>query len=932
MKEGWLKPYRGTVRWGVRLVAIIGIATLAACARGGSDETSSATENSLAACDSPSRTAPVGIDQSLLSRLEEKAREDGSTRIIIRLKVASSTSRLMKSDPCQTGDATPAPTPTVSPEEITDIAVAQETVIKSLANDNATDIKNYENIPFMAATVDETALIKLTSNPLVESIEEDIEVNANLAQSVPLVGGTTSHGAGHTGAGQTVAILDTGIERAHPFFGGRVVYEACFASTCSYGAVGAGAANDDHGHGTHVAGIAAGKKAGSGPYADGADGMATQANIIAIKVLSSNGSGWYSDVLLGLDRVYSLRSSYAVASINMSLGSGGYASTCDSAYGAMTSSVNTLAAAGIATVVSSGNDYYKAALSFPACISQAVSVGATSDTTDTVVGFSNSAAILDLLAPGTLIRSSMPGGGFGSMGGTSMAAPHVAGAWAVIKGAGAVTSVPGILALLKNTGVAITDTNGITKPRIQIDTALTPQTPAVMSSPADGSTLAGSSVTFHWNNMGATYYTINVGSTVGGWDLGAALLLTTPNATIHGLPTDGSPIYVRLYSFLNDGQWHHNDYAYTSGAPVAATMALPVAGSTLVGSSVPFHWNDVGATYYTINVGTTQGGYNLGTAQLLTTTHYTMAGLPLNGGTVYVRLYSYLADGRWHYNDYSYTAATPNPAAISSPADGATLAGSNVTFHWNDVGATYYTINVGTTQGGYNLGTAQLLTTTQYTMAGLPLNGGTVYVRLYSYLADGQWHYNDYSYTAATPTPASISSPIDGSALPGSSVTFEWEDVGATYYTVNVGSTQGGWNLGNAQLLTSTSATVHGLPTDGSAVHVRLYSFIGGQWRYNDYAYTGGPSRPASMIAPLDGATLAGSAMAFRWENVGASYYTINVGSTVGGWDLGAALLLTTTGSTVSGLPTDGSSVYVRVYSFLGGQWRFNDFVYTSGP
>ncbi|MGH7357889.1 MAG: Calx-beta domain-containing protein, partial [Candidatus Rokuibacteriota bacterium] len=119
----------------------------------------------------------------------------------------------------------------------------------------------------------------------------------------------------------------------------------------------------------------------------------------------------------------------------------------------------------------SGNDGLLDKIIFPACISTAVSVGATTDGSggvpaDLVAGFSNSAAFLSLLAPGYLINSSVPGGGFGAAQGTSMATPHVAGAWAVAKQANPGASVSDVLASFQNTGRLITDVNDVVTPRI----------------------------------------------------------------------------------------------------------------------------------------------------------------------------------------------------------------------------------------------------------------------------------------------------------------------------------------------------------------------------------------------------------------------------------------------------------------------------------
>jgi len=236
-------------------------------------------------------------------------------------------------------------------------------------------------------------------------------------------------------------------------------------------------------HGTHVAGIAAGKGTSF-------SGVARDASLISVQVFSAFYSSddcgsspvpcalsFTSDQILGLERVYALRTTYNIAAVNMSLGGGLFAAPCDS--NSTKAIIDQLRAAAIATVVASGNNGSTNALSAPACISSAISVASTTDGTpnngpaDLVSSFSNTNQYLSLFAPGEIIYSSIPGGGFQNLKGTSMAAPHVAGAWAVLKSKQPNASVSDVLNALATTGTPILDPgNGITKPRINVDRAL----------------------------------------------------------------------------------------------------------------------------------------------------------------------------------------------------------------------------------------------------------------------------------------------------------------------------------------------------------------------------------------------------------------------------------------------------------------------------
>ncbi|MEW6684124.1 MAG: S8 family serine peptidase [Nitrospirota bacterium] len=327
-----------------------------------------------------------------------------------------------------------------------------------------------------------------------------------------MIGANAVWNTGFSGAGQTIAILDTGVDRTHPFLAGRVVSEACYStsdpinsvlSLCPNGAtqqIGTGSGVNcplfitGCQHGTHVAGIAAGREYTGTPFS----GVAKDATLIAIQVFSRHDSinvcglepipcarTYTSDYIRGLQRVYDLRNTYAIAAVNMSLGGAPYYSSssgCDSANTSTKSIIDTLRSVGIATVVSSGNDATLTQLPTPACISTAVSVGSVTGLS-TISHFSNSASWLSLLAPGGDgnptypyggggIQSSIPAGGFELLSGTSMAAPHVAGAWAILKSKKANASVSELLTTLTSTGTPILDTrNGIVKPMIRVDLA-----------------------------------------------------------------------------------------------------------------------------------------------------------------------------------------------------------------------------------------------------------------------------------------------------------------------------------------------------------------------------------------------------------------------------------------------------------------------------
>ncbi len=388
------------------------------------------------------------------------------------------------------------------------IAATTHQLIDGLSDAGTQVTTVFQSIPYLAMRADTETLRALAASPLVASIEEDVPAQPSLASSTTHIGLPAVWASGAEGTGQAVVVLDTGIDTNHLFFGSRIVDGACFSnangiggetSLCPNGTatqLGLAAAEADLsnsacwngatglcGHGSLVAGTAAG---GDDPI--GFDGVARGAQIVAIQVYTRFhdaghcGSAPYcvlsftTDQLRALDYVYTtLRSAQPIASINMSLGSLLYSTACDG--DSRKAAIDNLRSAGIATVVASGNNNSTNGLSAPACISTAVAVGGVTDSdnppADRVVY--NVHTLVDLLAPAQSITSSAVGGGYATASGTSFAAPHVAGAFALCKSVSPLLGVDQIEAILQQTGARVADqrSGGIhTRPRIQLDAAI----------------------------------------------------------------------------------------------------------------------------------------------------------------------------------------------------------------------------------------------------------------------------------------------------------------------------------------------------------------------------------------------------------------------------------------------------------------------------
>lgn len=308
---------------------------------------------------------------------------------------------------------------------------------------------------------------------------------------------STMHKLGYTGKGSTIAIVDTGLNSSHEQFAGRVIAQNCFSyswhckpipgwqlcdeddtecdpgkcydcdnnliSACKGGTVenygetysafpgGAGKLSEFN-HGSHVAGISAGK-----------DGMAPGANIIAVAVQSEfynpylvsveNPTGytvtlWNHDIYAAYDWLLEIQDELKkegkpISILNLSLGGGQHADYCDNDDDCAEEYeyFRDLNAAGILPAAASGNEFRDDAVASPSCLSNTLTVGALADMdTPYIVCYSNHNNVVDILAPGTNIWSSYlvdPDGNpvtnsYGSMSGTSMATPVVSGALALI--------------------------------------------------------------------------------------------------------------------------------------------------------------------------------------------------------------------------------------------------------------------------------------------------------------------------------------------------------------------------------------------------------------------------------------------------------------------------------------------------------------------
>lgn len=335
--------------------------------------------------------------------------------------------------------------------------------------------RSFRNIPQVLVRVDsEEVLQALGARPGVKALHDNAPIKLKLTQTLPFIAQTAVESAGVGGQGTTIGVLDTGVDYLDGAFGCTApgAPAACRVAAATEVAGAADGSLDDVGHGSNVSGIAV--------------GVAGEARVAVADVFYYDpfDDDWYTNsslVGLGIDWLIDNRDTYNIAVVNLSLGDDSiYTVHCTTS--AFVPSMQMAIDAGIQPVVSSGNtaiylgSFYDGVAN-PACVAGVVSVGAvydqnygsrthppsglgiyacTDSTTvaDQVACFSQTSPFLSLLAPGVDVTA----GGEVDYTGTSMAAPHVAGAWAVMRAAMPNASNAAILSALQTGGATVTDT------------------------------------------------------------------------------------------------------------------------------------------------------------------------------------------------------------------------------------------------------------------------------------------------------------------------------------------------------------------------------------------------------------------------------------------------------------------------------------------
>ncbi len=466
----------------VQLTIAIGLVSLLS--------TSAITSTNISAISSHTMLAKSGrLDETLLHALESNHR----VRVVVMLSMDDA--QVTASTPNTASSVTGA---SVDVQQQLRVKAMQETVLATLDAADFELIHRYRHVPAISGMVTSVGVGKLLAQPDVANVMLDLLGDGHLDVSGPALGlPAVQSDYGVTGAGVTVAVLDSGIDTDHPDLADAIVAQQCFTSPtpplwnegdCLPDYTNTGpSAEDNQGHGTHVSGIIVSNGTVS------AKGFAPDANLVSVRVLNRKNAGWVSDWIKGIDWILENFDTQPVQILNMSLGTvSRYTANCDRLVPSMASAIGRLRAKGVTIFASSGNRGDSTGIASPACNSGVISVGATYDSDlgrqpafntylagfgidcfdattslQTITCFTNSNADLDLLAPGALVESTGLKGGTATFRGTSQASPTAAGVAALLLQAAPLLNTDAIETILKKSGTPVKDVrNGLTFPLI----------------------------------------------------------------------------------------------------------------------------------------------------------------------------------------------------------------------------------------------------------------------------------------------------------------------------------------------------------------------------------------------------------------------------------------------------------------------------------
>jgi len=475
-----------------------------------------------------------------------------------------------------------------------------------------------------------------------------------------------------------------------------------------------------------------------------------------------------------------------------------------------------------------------------------------------------------------------------------------------------------------------------------------------LSSPANGATVSGTSITFSWSTPtgSPTKYHIQVSTS----STFATTFSNNENVvgtsiTVSGFPNNGTTYYWRVRAFNSTGwgSWS-GTRSFVNGSiatvPGAPTLSSPADGATVSATSITFYWDTPtgSPTKYHFQIATSSTFSPLAwSSDTITGTSQALSSFPNNGTTYYWRVCAYnsVGWGPWSSTRYFVNGSTgtvPGAPTLSSPADGATIAATSITFYWNaPTGSpTQYHLQLSTNSEFASLAyDNNNITDTSRPLTSFPNNGTTYYwrVRAYNSAGWGLWSSTRYfvnGSTASVPGTPTLSSPPNGATVSGTSITFSWNvpTGNPTKYHIQL-STSSTFvtTVASNDNVTGTSITGSGFPNNGSTYYwrVRAGNSVGwGSWSGIRSFVNGGVPAAPTLSSPPNGATVSGTSITFSWNvpTGSPSKYHIQLStSSTFATTFASSDNVSGTSITGNGFPNTGSTYYWRVRAYNSAGW-----------
>jgi hypothetical protein len=465
---------------------------------------------------------------------------------------------------------------------------------------------------------------------------------------------------------------------------------------------------------------------------------------------------------------------------------------------------------------------------------------------------------------------------------------------------------------------------------------------ATPTEPTDGAVDVDLLRLIEWTPVAnAQAYYLYIGSSPGAKDYLDSGEIQQPRYPALGVPS-GVRVHARLWTKSAD-VWRYVDFSFTTSSASSFGFVYPPASQAEADMTRPFEWTVVpNADAYYLYVGSAPGLKDYVNTGEIHETSFLAFNLP-TGVQLYARIWAKLA-GQWRYVDQTFTAtaAARQLATFVHPTNGEVNANLTLPIQWTSAAnAQAYYLYVGTTPGGTDLINTGETLLTSYRSPTLPA-GRAIYARLWTKTWN-VWRSVDISFTvdaaaAGTPGAATFVYPTNGAANVDITRQIQWTSVpNAQAYYLYVGTAPGLKDLINSGELQWTTYPAWSLPPTGT-LYARIYTKSFGSWRSSDISFTAAAMN-ARLTAPPDGATTVDPTQVFTWTTVPSKQaYYLYVGSAPGLHDLiDSEETQQTSWSGLNGGKSQGlgqvwnsRKLYVRLWTKLGGVWKYADTTFTT--